>query len=148
MRRINCLRWSLTGMECDAKKWKSLVRLMNLILTFVHSKQIEVRLKTPQLHYCHPICRLTTSLLMKLILMMSSGKFLILKTEIAKMRKRGRRGIPPLKPLLPRPSEHRISPRHTARVIEGRTPKEKHPFLFQKKFHPRQIRNARRVYSF
>src|SRR3989344_2527604 len=27
-----------------------------------------------------------------------------------------------------------ISPRHTARVIEGRTPKEKHSFLFQKKF--------------
>ncbi|MDO8493219.1 MAG: hypothetical protein Q7S19_01605, partial [bacterium] len=31
---------------------------------------------------------------------------------------------------------------------EGRTPKEKHPFLFQKKFHPRQIRNARSVFSF
>src|SRR3989338_9307391 len=35
-----------------------------------------------------------------------------------------------------------------ARSIEGRTPKEKHPFLFQKKFHPRQIRNARSVFSF
>src|SRR3989344_3309473 len=32
--------------------------------------------------------------------------------------------------------------------LEGRTPKEKHPFLFQKKFHPRQIRNARSVFSF
>jgi len=30
----------------------------------------------------------------------------------------------------------------------GRTPKEKHPFLFQKKFHPHQIRNARSVFSF
>jgi len=32
--------------------------------------------------------------------------------------------------------------------LEGRTPKEKHPFLFQKKLHPRQIRNARSVFSF
>ena len=32
--------------------------------------------------------------------------------------------------------------------LEDRTPKEKHPFLFQKKFHPRQIRNARSVFSF
>ena len=31
---------------------------------------------------------------------------------------------------------------------EGRTPKEKHPFLFQEKIHPRQIRNARSVFSF
>ncbi len=30
----------------------------------------------------------------------------------------------------------------------GRTPKEKHPFLFQEKLHPRQIRNARSVFSF
>src|SRR3989344_2189917 len=30
--------------------------------------------------------------------------------------------------------------------LEGRTPKEKHPFLFQKKFHPRQIKNARSVF--
>ena len=32
--------------------------------------------------------------------------------------------------------------------LEGRTQKENHPFLFQKKFHPRQIRNARSVFSF
>ena len=32
--------------------------------------------------------------------------------------------------------------------LESRTPKEKHPFLFQKKFHPRQIRNTRSVFSF
>src|SRR3989344_4970949 len=32
--------------------------------------------------------------------------------------------------------------------LEGRTPKEKHPFLFQEKIHPRQIRNARSVFSF
>src|SRR3989338_8789089 len=30
--------------------------------------------------------------------------------------------------------------------LEGRALKEKHPFLFQKKFHPRQIRNARSVF--
>jgi len=38
--------------------------------------------------------------------------------------------------------------RHLPEFLEGRTPKEKHPFLFQKKFHPRQIRNARGVFSF
>ena len=38
--------------------------------------------------------------------------------------------------------------RHLPEYLEGRTPKEKHPFLFQKNFHPRQIRNARSVFSF
>ena len=38
--------------------------------------------------------------------------------------------------------------RHLPEYLEGRTPKEKHPFLFQKKIHPRQIRNARSVFSF
>ena len=32
--------------------------------------------------------------------------------------------------------------------LEGRTPKEKHPFLFQEKIHPREIRSARSVFSF
>ncbi|MFH1481993.1 MAG: hypothetical protein ABIE46_00555, partial [Patescibacteria group bacterium] len=36
--------------------------------------------------------------------------------------------------------------RYLPEDLEGRTPKEKHPFLFQKKFHPRQIRNARSVF--
>ena len=36
--------------------------------------------------------------------------------------------------------------RHLPEYLEGRTPKEKHPFLFQKKFYPRQIRNARSVF--
>src|SRR3990167_7905645 len=36
--------------------------------------------------------------------------------------------------------------RHLPEYLEGRTPKEKHPFLFQKKFHPRQIKNARSVF--
>jgi len=36
--------------------------------------------------------------------------------------------------------------RHLPEYLEGRTPKEKHPFLFQKKFHSRQIRNARSVF--
>src|SRR3989344_3964662 len=34
--------------------------------------------------------------------------------------------------------------RHLPEYLEGRTPKEKHPFLFQKKFHPRQIKKVRR----
>jgi len=36
--------------------------------------------------------------------------------------------------------------RHLPEYLEGRTPKEKHPFLFQKKFHPRQIKKARGVF--
>ena len=36
--------------------------------------------------------------------------------------------------------------RHLPEYLEGRTPKEKHPFLFQKKFHPRQIKKARNVF--
>ncbi len=36
--------------------------------------------------------------------------------------------------------------RHLPEYLEGRTPKEKHPFFFQKKFHPRQIRNARSIF--
>ena len=40
----------------------------------------------------------------------------------------------------------RISFRHLPEYLEGRTPKEKHPFLFQKKFHPRQIKKARSVF--
>src|SRR3989344_4771286 len=38
--------------------------------------------------------------------------------------------------------------RHLPEYLEGRTPKEKHPFLFQEKIHPRHIRNARSVFSF
>ena len=41
-----------------------------------------------------------------------------------------------------------LKPHALPRNFLGRTPKEKHPFLFQKKFHPRQIRNARSVFSF
>ena len=41
-----------------------------------------------------------------------------------------------------------LKPHTLPEYLEGRTPKEKHPFLFQKKFHPRQIRNARSVFSF
>ncbi|MDQ5961948.1 MAG: hypothetical protein QG669_340 [Patescibacteria group bacterium] len=36
--------------------------------------------------------------------------------------------------------------RHLPEYLEGRTPKEKHPFLFQKKIHHRQIRNVRSVF--
>src|SRR3989338_9793241 len=40
-------------------------------------------------------------------------------------------------------AESALKPHALPEYLEGRTPKEKHPFLFQKKFHPRQIRNAR-----
>ena len=36
--------------------------------------------------------------------------------------------------------------RHLPEYLEAEPLKEKHPFLFQKKFHPRQIRNARSVF--
>jgi len=45
-------------------------------------------------------------------------------------------------------TESVLKPHALPEYLEGRTPKEKHPFLFQKKFHPRQIRNARSVFSF
>jgi hypothetical protein len=55
--------------------------------------------------------------------------------------------------LFPRKTDFRfaesvLKPHALPEYLEGRTPKEKHPFLFQKKFHPRQIRNARSVFSF
>jgi len=45
-------------------------------------------------------------------------------------------------------TESALKPHALPEYLEGRTPKEKHPFLFQKKFHPRQNRNARSVFSF
>ncbi len=45
-------------------------------------------------------------------------------------------------------AESVLKPHALPEYLEGRTPKEKHPFLFQKKIHPRQIRNARSVFSF
>ena len=36
--------------------------------------------------------------------------------------------------------------RHLPEYLEDRTPKEKYPFLFQKKFHPRQIEKVRSVF--
>src|SRR3989344_3423952 len=45
-------------------------------------------------------------------------------------------------------AESVLKPHALPEYLEGRTPKEKHPFLFQKKFHPRQIRNVRSVFSF
>ena len=41
-----------------------------------------------------------------------------------------------------------LKPHALPEYLEGKTPKEKHPFLFQEKIHPRQIRNARSVFSF
>ena len=41
-----------------------------------------------------------------------------------------------------------LKPHALHEYLEGRTPKEKTPFLFQEKIHPRQIRNARSVFSF
>ncbi|OHA89269.1 MAG: hypothetical protein A2829_03325 [Candidatus Zambryskibacteria bacterium RIFCSPHIGHO2_01_FULL_43_60] len=45
-------------------------------------------------------------------------------------------------------AESAFKPHALPEYLEGRAPKEKHPFLFQEKFHPRQIRNARSVFSF
>ena len=45
-------------------------------------------------------------------------------------------------------AESVLKPHALPEYLEGRTPKEKHPFLFQEKIHPRQIRNARSVFSF
>ena len=45
-------------------------------------------------------------------------------------------------------AESVLKPHALPRNFLGRTPKEKHPFLFQKKFHPRQIKKVRSVFSF
>src|SRR3989344_4736422 len=45
-------------------------------------------------------------------------------------------------------AESVLKPHALPRNFLGRTPKEKHPFLFREKIHPRQIRNARSVFSF
>ena len=45
-------------------------------------------------------------------------------------------------------AESVLKPHALLRNFLGRTPKEKHPFLFSEKIHPRQIRNARSVFSF
>ena len=45
-------------------------------------------------------------------------------------------------------AESVLKPHALPRNFLGRTPKEKPPFLFQKEIHPRQIRNARSVFSF
>ena len=55
--------------------------------------------------------------------------------------------------LFPRKTDFRfaesvLKPHALPEYLEGRTSKEKHHFLFQKKFHPRQIRKARSVFSF
>src|SRR3989344_5003287 len=57
------------------------------------------------------------------------------------------KSFPPEK-LFFRFAESALKPHALPEYLEGRTPKEKHPFLFQEKIHPRQIRNARRVFSF
>src|SRR3990167_988228 len=53
----------------------------------------------------------------------------------------------PQKIVLAKPSPH-FAPPHCPNTWRAEPPKEKHPFLFQKKFPPRQIRNARSVFSF
>ena len=45
-------------------------------------------------------------------------------------------------------AESALKPHALPEYLEGRTPKEKHPFLFQKEFAHRQIRNAKSVFSF
>ena len=48
--------------------------------------------------------------------------------------------------LLPRRPSTAFRPATLPEYLEGRTPKEKHPFLFQKKFPTRQIKKARSVF--
>ena len=43
-------------------------------------------------------------------------------------------------------TESAFRPATLPEYLEGRTPKKKTPFPFSKKFHPRQIRNARSVF--
>ncbi len=43
-------------------------------------------------------------------------------------------------------AESVLKPNALPEYLEGRIPKEKHPFLFQKKFHPRQIKKARDIF--
>jgi len=45
-------------------------------------------------------------------------------------------------------AESALKPHALPEYLEGRTPKEKHPFLFQKKSGARKIKNARSVFSF
>jgi len=45
-----------------------------------------------------------------------------------------------------RKTESELKPHALPEYLEGRTPKEKHPFLFQEKIHPRQIKKARSVF--
>src|SRR3989338_1781380 len=45
-------------------------------------------------------------------------------------------------------AESVLKPHALPEYLEGRTTKEKHPFLFQKKSGARKIRNARSVFSF
>src|SRR3989338_3827990 len=55
--------------------------------------------------------------------------------------------LPPPKNSFAKPSSA-LKPHALPEYLEGRTPKRKHPFLFQEKIHPRQIKNARSVFSF
>jgi hypothetical protein len=56
------------------------------------------------------------------------------------------KSFPPQKIVLPKLRPHCSATCLNTWKAEPR--KKKHPFLFQKKFHPRQIRNARSVFSF
>src|SRR3989338_7175588 len=47
-----------------------------------------------------------------------------------------------------RKTESAFRPATLPEYLEGRTPKEKHPFLFQEKISHRQIKKARSVFSF
>src|SRR3990167_7460509 len=64
-----------------------------------------------------------------------------------KRKQRSKWKIPPQTPPFPFATSA-FKPHALPEYLEGRTPKEKPPFLFQEKIHPRQIRNARSVFSF
>src|SRR3990167_2604052 len=61
---------------------------------------------------------------------------------------RGRRGIPPPHPLLPRPSEYRISPRHTAQKLLGQNYERKTPFPFSKEISPPPKQKCKECFFF
>ena len=88
------------------------------------------------------------------------------KPAAEKIRKRNPARIPPQTPFCGREisrgkarnpfpqknsfgkTESALKPHALPEYLEGRTPKEKHPFLFQKKSGARKIKNARSVFSF
>ena len=65
--------------------------------------------------------------------------------------KKGQSGIPPAflpRPLLPRPSEHRIEAPRTARILGGQNPERKTPFPFLKDISPPPSQKCKECFFF